>query len=388
MELQQLSKLNEEAADHCTEAAEREEEEVFEDACEEVEEDSSRGFAACGPLAGLPDLVPEVGGGRVAGGCYGGLEYEERGSLSHEEEGEGGLAHQWRERAEQELQEKAEWRKRDIQALRDLVEREENFNCDVSDAFLIRFLRAKKYDYEAAFKMLQRYLGIRARSPANFEKCLPSRAEKIFNCNLQNVLPHRDSMARRVFIFRAGMWDTSITTPQDIFATNFMCLEVMGREPKTQIAGLVALVDMAGFGWDHVMQLSLEYVKDVVAMVQNSFPIRFREIHIVNESYLFDVVFALVKPLLTEKIRERIRFHGADHESLHRCLPRSILPEDYGGEQPPFNNTGLKHALEKMEDHFLALQTYGYRDNAVPSEVYDRETHPFPAFCMSGTLPE
>ncbi len=33
---------------------------------------------------------------------------------------------------------------------------------------------------------------------------------------------------------------------QDIFATNFMCLEVMGREPKTQIAGLVALVDMAG----------------------------------------------------------------------------------------------------------------------------------------------
>jgi hypothetical protein len=57
---------------------------------------------------------------------------------------------------------------------RDLVEREENFNCDVSDAFLIRFLRAKKYDYEAAFKMLQRYLGIRARreggslKPADF----------------------------------------------------------------------------------------------------------------------------------------------------------------------------------------------------------------------------
>jgi hypothetical protein len=25
-----------------------------------------------------------------------------------------------------------------------------------------------------------------------------------------------------------------------------MCLEVMGREPKKQIAGLVALVDMAG----------------------------------------------------------------------------------------------------------------------------------------------
>jgi hypothetical protein len=46
---------------------------------------------------------------------------------------------------------------------RDLVEREENLKCDTSDGFLIRFLRAKKYDYEAAFKMLQRYLGIRTR---------------------------------------------------------------------------------------------------------------------------------------------------------------------------------------------------------------------------------
>jgi hypothetical protein len=46
---------------------------------------------------------------------------------------------------------------------------------------------------------------------------------------------------------------------QDIFATNFMCLEVMGREPKTQIAGLVALVDMAGTG----MQLVFVITDDV-----------------------------------------------------------------------------------------------------------------------------
>jgi hypothetical protein len=54
---------------------------------------------------------------RPGGGCYGGLEYEELGSRV-QEEGEGGLAQEWRDRAEQELQEKAEWRTRDIQALR------------------------------------------------------------------------------------------------------------------------------------------------------------------------------------------------------------------------------------------------------------------------------
>jgi hypothetical protein len=49
----------------------------------------------------------------TGGGCYGGLEYEELGSQE-----EGGLAQEWRDRAEQELEEKAEWRTRDIQALR------------------------------------------------------------------------------------------------------------------------------------------------------------------------------------------------------------------------------------------------------------------------------
>ncbi|XP_023349006.1 alpha-tocopherol transfer protein-like [Eurytemora carolleeae] len=167
-----------------------------------------------------------------------------------------------------------------------------------------------------------------------------------------------------------------------------MCLEVMGREPKTQIAGMVAIVDMAGFGWYHVMQMTVDYVKDMVAMVQNSFPIRFREIHIVNESYLFDVVFALVKPFLTDKIRNRIRFHGGDLESLYRYVPRSILPAEYGGEQPAFNNSSLQLALAKMEDYFVALQGYGYRDNQLPQQVYERDSHPYPSFCLSGTLPD
>ena len=60
------------------------------------------------------------GGRKAAIGCHGGLELEELGSHHHHhrKEEEEGLGEEWRERAEQELQEKAEWRKRDIQALR------------------------------------------------------------------------------------------------------------------------------------------------------------------------------------------------------------------------------------------------------------------------------
>ncbi len=58
-----LANVEEETPDNCVEATEHESEEVFEDACEVVEEGSASssacGFAACAPLAGLPDLVPE-----------------------------------------------------------------------------------------------------------------------------------------------------------------------------------------------------------------------------------------------------------------------------------------------------------------------------------------
>ena len=48
-----------EAVDEAAEEAEEEEEELFEDACEEAEEEVTCGLHGCGPLVGLPDLVPD-----------------------------------------------------------------------------------------------------------------------------------------------------------------------------------------------------------------------------------------------------------------------------------------------------------------------------------------
>jgi len=103
------------------------------------------------------------------------------------------------------------------------------------------------------------------------------------------------------------MWDPSTTSPEDIFAANYLCLEMMAREARTQVAGVVTVVDMTGFGLAQAMQVSVDYVRSVAAVIQNTFPLRFREIHVINESYLFDIVFALIKPFLSETIRSRVR---------------------------------------------------------------------------------
>lgn len=43
------------------------------------------------------------------------------------------------------------------------------------------------------------------------------------------------------------------------------------------------------------------------------------------------MVFALFKPFLNEKLKNRIIFHGTDQESLHKYIsPKCLFPQ-YGG---------------------------------------------------------
>ena len=69
----------------------------------------------------------------------------------------------------------------------------------------------------------------------NFAKSLPSLCADVFPHKMQTVLPHRDRLGRRVFLFRAGIWDPSAVSPTDVFAANYICLEMMAREVKTQV---------------------------------------------------------------------------------------------------------------------------------------------------------
>lgn len=57
---------------------------------------------------------------------------------------------------------------------------------------------------------------------------------------------------------------------------------------------------------------------------------KLKEVHIVNISPLVYTIIEWVKPFLKEKIRNRIHVHQ-DMESLHKWVPKDVLPEEYGG---------------------------------------------------------
>jgi CRAL/TRIO, N-terminal domain len=72
------------------------------------------------------------------------------------------------------------------------------------DAFLLRFLRARKFDYDRSYTLLVNYYTIRAQNPEVFSGLKFNMVEHVFDSGVLSVLPTRDSLGRNVVYLRPG----------------------------------------------------------------------------------------------------------------------------------------------------------------------------------------
>ena len=76
--------------------------------------------------------------------------------------------------------------------------------CRVDDAFLLRFLRARKFDYDRAYQLLLRYYQVRAENAEVFDDLKPSTSAAVLENGVVVALPLRDKNGSRVIYFRPG----------------------------------------------------------------------------------------------------------------------------------------------------------------------------------------
>ncbi|XP_077473555.1 alpha-tocopherol transfer protein-like isoform X1 [Stigmatopora argus] len=102
-------------------------------------------------------------------------------------------------KAREELQEKPEWRLRDAQALRDMILKEQpDLQTRLDDAFLLRFLRARKFDYDRALRLLLNYHAGRTAWPEVFRGLRPSAVKHVLDAGFLTVLPRPDPDGRQM----------------------------------------------------------------------------------------------------------------------------------------------------------------------------------------------
>lgn len=133
-------------------------------------------------------------------------------------------------------------------------------------------------------------------------------------------------------------------------------------EPETQVNGAVVIFDMDGLSLQQTWQFTPAFAKRIVDWLQDAVPLRVKAIHIINQPKIFNIVFALFKPFLREKLRNRIYFHSTDRVSLHKHMSPECLPLNYDGtiDLPRIDGEQWYELLMKCDREYAAINKYGY----------------------------
>ncbi|XP_050580964.1 alpha-tocopherol transfer protein-like isoform X1 [Bombus affinis] len=267
--------------------------------------------------------------------------------------------------AKKELRETPEIQNESIAQLRELLKAETDLKCPLdNDAWLIRFLRPCKYYPESALKLVKNYYSFKIKHADMYDNLKPSREKNIFEHNILTVLPNRDQCGRRILIIELGKkWKHNKCSLDEVFKGCVLYVEAAMLEPNTQIAGAVVVFDMDGLTLQQAWQFTPAIAKRIVDWLQDAVPLRIKNIHIINQPYVFNMVFALFKPFLREKLKSRLIFHGTDRKSFHQYVSPKCLPACYGGtlQLPRVTGSQWLELLLMCDKEFDAINSYGYK---------------------------
>ena len=103
-----------------------------------------------------------------------------------------------------------------------------------SDDFMLRFLRAAKFDYEAAHTLIKAYYALQVSAPELFATELEI-VKAVFDDGVLTVLPNRTATDDAVIVFVPGRWSTEKYTFNDIMAAFVLTVEQLLREERNQV---------------------------------------------------------------------------------------------------------------------------------------------------------
>ncbi|XP_075067475.1 alpha-tocopherol transfer protein [Mixophyes fleayi] len=220
-----------------------------------------------------------------------------------------------------------------IQIIRQKAETESgHWPLGLSDDFLLRFLRARDFCIELAFKLMKNYHKWRKECPEITADLRPSSLLNLYNAGYHGILRSRDAYGSKVLIYRIEKWDTQHFTAYEVFQISLITSELIVKEAETQRNGIKAIFDLQGWRLAHAFQITPTIATRIAAVMTDSFPLKVRGIHLINEPLFFYPVYALIKPFLPEKMKQRIHLHGSNYiPTLHQHFSENILPLEYGG---------------------------------------------------------
>ena len=213
------------------------------------------------------------------------------------------------------------------------------------DAYLLRFLRARKFDLKKTKLMFTNY--INWRKEENVDDAYNFVYEELNE--VKACYPHAyfrtDKIGRPVFYERVGQLKyhemMKITTAErfrryfikeyeDLFHDIFpACSKAAGK----RIDQTVYVMDLKGGALKLLSPKIYDFIKSLMKIGSDYYPEILGKMFIINAPMLFYGVWGMLKPFVDERTRNKISILGTNYEKeLLEVIGEENLPDIYGGK--------------------------------------------------------
>ncbi|GAB5571861.1 retinaldehyde-binding protein 1 isoform X1 [Prionailurus iriomotensis] len=344
-------------------------------------------------VARARSVVGQSAGGREGSGTSG--------TMTHLQ---AGLSPETLEKARLELNENPDTLHQDIQEVRDMVITRPDIGfLRTDDAFILRFLRARKFHHFEAFRLLAQYFEYRQQNLDMFKsfKATDPGIKQALKDGFPGGLANLDHYGRKILVLFAANWDQSRYTLVDILRAILLSLEAMIEDPELQVNGFVLIIDWSNFTFKQASKLTPSMLRLAIEGLQDSFPARFGGIHFVNQPWYIHALYTVIRPFLKEKTRKRvfqvmhsasphysntssdvinlcceklIFLHGNNLNSLHQLIHPEILPSEFGGMLPPYDMGTWARTL--LDHEYDDDSEYNVDSYSMPVKEVEKELSP------------
>lgn len=252
-----------------------------------------------------------------------------------------------------------------MRKLRELLAGETQLKCPDNDAFLLKFLRARKYNVDSAFKNIKKYFKVRRNHPELFDELDPDFVLFDTVCRKHKLVTlsrEKDAKGRAIIVLNLGTWNTDICKLDDFFRIGTAFVEHLLLDDEVQLKGVIFVMDFKNLGLYHSTQYTIPVIKRLFSLMQDCMPLRIKGFYVTNNPALFDILFAIAKHFMKTKLVRRTHLFGTDWNRLRSFIPDDVIPEEGGGRLETYDYDVMERDLKSRTEYFKEMRSWGYLD--------------------------
>ncbi|XP_066251059.1 retinaldehyde-binding protein 1-like [Euwallacea similis] len=225
------------------------------------------------------------------------------------------------------------------------------------DVYLERFLGGTSFVVEEAFNRMKTYYELLLEFPEWFTKDSPIAKKHVIEEEIRVALSETDKEGRPIYLVKLANCNPSKMELLEIVAVDDIWIEsILLNFPSEK--GLCVLVDIANLPLKSLKWLTPHNIKTAVKKIQ-CLPFKDYRFHVVNNHMMVKPAIKILWPFLPSSIKDVVKFHFGDRDSLHEFIDPHILPPEYGGRNSNIDYEDIfRQLFEQNERIFENFRMY------------------------------